>query len=73
MRKKTSVSTWNSYFMGHTNMEQSLTSILLTTQTLISHFVHVYYIIKIFYIFHSVSCVLYEILDTRKIDLSLWD
>ena len=44
---------------------------MLITQTRISHRVHVYYRIEIFDILRSVSCVLYGILDTQNIDLSL--
>ena len=53
-------------------VEESLTFIVLTTQTRIIHFVHVYYMIKIFDVFRSISCVLYGILDTQDINLSLW-
>ena len=54
-------------------VEESLTFIVLTTQTRIIHFVHVYYMIKIFDVFRSISCVLYGILDTQDINLSLQD
>ena len=59
--------------MGHTILEQSPTVIVLTTQTRISHRVNVYYMIELFELFRSVSCVLYGILDTRNLDLSLRD
>ena len=52
-------------------MEQSPTVIMLITQTRISHRVHVYYRIELFDVLRSVSCVLYGILDTQNIDLSL--
>ena len=55
MRAKTSISTWNSYHVQHTIAEQSLTVIVLTKQTRISHHVHVYNMIKLFDTFHSVS------------------
>ena len=54
-------------------MEQSLTVIVLTTKTKIVHRVHVYYMIELFDVFRSVSCVLYGILETRNLDLSLRD
>ena len=68
-----SISMCNSYLVVHTIMEQSPTVIVMTTQTRISHCVHVYYMIKLFDVFRSVSCVLYKILDTRNLDLSLRD
>ena len=40
-------------------MEQSSTFIVLTTQTRIIHRVHVYYMIKMFEVFLSLSSVLY--------------
>ena len=58
MRTKTYVSTWNSYRVVHMIVEQSLAVIVLTTQTRISHRVHVYYIIELFDVFRSISCVL---------------
>ena len=73
MRKKTSVSTWNNYRVGHKIVEQSPTVIVLTTKTWIIHRVNVYYMIELFELFRSVSCVLYGILDTRNLDLSLRD
>ena len=54
-------------------MEQSPTVIVLSTQTLISHLVHVYYMIELFDVFRYISFVLYGILDTRNLDLSLQD
>ena len=69
----TYVSMLNSYYMGHTIMEHSPTVILLNKKTRISHRVHVYYMIKLFDVFRSVYCVLYIILDTRNLDLSLRD
>ena len=59
MISKTSVSTWNSCHVGHTIMEQYSTVIVLTKQTRISHRVHMYYMIELFDVFRSVSCVLY--------------
>ena len=62
---------WNIYRVGHTIVEQSPIVIMLTTKTRISHRVFVYYIIELFTLFCSVSCVLYGILDTWNLDLSL--
>ena len=73
MRTKRSVSTCNIYRVGHTNVEQSLTIIMLTKKRQISHRVCVYYMIKLFDIFRSVFCVFYGILDTRNLYLSLQD
>ena len=69
----TYVSMLDSYYMGHTIMEHSPTVILLNKKTRISHRVHVYYMIELFYVFLSVSCILHRILDTRNIVLSLLD
>ena len=54
-------------------VEQSPEVILLIGQAQISHSVHVYYMIEPFDKFCSVSCVLYGILDTQNIYLSLSD
>ena len=70
---KASISTWNSYRVGHTIVEQSRTVNVLNTPTGIRHCIHVYYMIELFDIFRSISYILYGILDTRNIDLSLWD
>ena len=54
-------------------MKQSPKVIVLNIQTQISHFVRLYYMIELLDVFRSVSCVLYGILDTWYIDLSLKD
>ena len=46
---------------------------MLDTQNRISHRDHVHYMIEVFNVLCSVSCVLYVILDTQNLDLSLWD
>ena len=63
----------NIYHVRHTIVDHSLTVIILTTQTWISHCVHVYYMIEMFDVFCSISCASYRILDTRNLDLSLRD
>ena len=70
---KNPASMWNSDRVGPRIVEQSPSVIVLTTQMQICHLVHVYYVIELFDIFCSISCVLYRILDTRNIDLSLRD
>ena len=62
---------WNSYHLGQTIVIKSATVIVLTTQTRITHPVHAYYMIELFYVFRSVSCILHGILDKHNIDLSL--
>ena len=64
---------WNGYHTGHMMVEKSPTVIFLTTQTRISHRFHMYYMIELFDLFCSVSSVLYEILNTQNLDLSLQD
>ena len=59
--------------MGHIIVYHSPTVIVLTTQTRISHHIHVYFMIGLFYVFRSVSYALYGILDTWNLDLSLQD
>ena len=58
--------------VGHTNVEQSPTVIVLTTKMQISHSVHVYYMIELFNPSRYVSLVVHnftEILKPRNFNI----
>ena len=62
---------WNSYCVGHTNMEQSPAVIVLNTQTQISHRVHVYYITELFNLFCSVLLVVRNFKEVLSQEISI--